>query len=152
MIRGCAQVKDDLRPALTRFQDGGPERPPDVFADGDSHIYPAAGKDQPVIAAPEVAFFVENPVVGKEDFVINSADAAAVDDRRGVVDFTFLKVDKPHHYRQIEIPGVCRKLGQGPAVRLEKAGFEQQVLRRIAGDCEFRETDQVGCCSCSTLY
>ena len=92
------------------------------------------------MARLEVALLVEHAVVRQKHLVVDGLDLAVVQKRRGIEDIAGL-VDEPHDGRD-----ALRGAGDDVELRevvAHKRWLEHEVLRRVAGDHELGEADDV---------
>ena len=116
-------------------------RIPGVLADRDAHLDAADGADQRLVAGEEVALFVEDAVVGQLLLVVAAQHDAVVDDRRRVVEVVREVEAADDQRRQPDrVGGECEEVLLG---FLDECRAQQLVLRRVAGDHQLRERDDV---------
>ena len=92
----------------------------------------------------EDALLVEHAVIRQIDLEAQRLDAAAGEQRIGVVELAVFDPGRADQHRRPAVGGLARqRLDRGPAGRLESR-LEHQVFRRIAGDEQFGKSDDVG--------
>ncbi len=98
------------------------------------------------VAGPsrEHALFVEYAVIRQVDLESDGGDAALVQQGAGVVELAVLDPGRADQDGRPAIGGFPRELlDRGAAGRL-KCRLQNQVFRRIAGNEQFRQNDQIG--------
>ena len=115
-------------------------RDPDVLADGDPDRHAVDVDQRAALAALEVAVLVEDAVVGQAVLAIDALHGAVGDDCGGVEDVVvaFREADD----RDEAADRLRDPLERRPRVRQE-VGLQQQVLRRVPGDRQLREEDDL---------
>ena len=103
-------------------------------------LTPATRNTGDFAAGLEVAVLVEDAVVGEVLLVVDADQAAVVDDGGGVVDVLILVHEA---YHQSDAAAGCRDLLQGAQVVVDEPRSQEQVLRRVAGDGQLGEAEQV---------
>src|SRR5581483_11809571 len=88
----------------------------------------------------EVAVLVEHAVVGQVVLVVYVHQPAVVDDGGGVVRIVVI-VDESDDGG--DAPGGRDQLVKRGAVVLDKGAAQDEIFRRVAGDGQLRETDEV---------
>ena len=127
-------------PARARSVAGGPGLP-DVLADrGPDQALADAEQDQ-IAAGLEVPILVEDSVVRQEALVVEGLDLSVRTHRAGVVEVAL-------EVRRADEAGDSLGLGcdqrEAALGRAEKAGTEQEILGRVAGDGQLGEEHEVG--------
>jgi hypothetical protein len=120
---------------------------PDVLADADAHLHPTdhvqlvrvAG-----VAGREVALFVEHRVVRQQALAVGAQHLAARAHRSRGVEIA-IGGDIAHH--RGTAPGVGGHLGERSEVVGDETRLQHEILRRVAGDGQLGEGDDVapGC-------
>ena len=91
----------------------------------------------------EVAFFVENTVVGQVDLPVHRPDCAVADDRRGVIQAPPAFLNEPDGTQHPgRTAGRGDDTGQGAALHRDEPGIQQQVLGRVAREGQLGEHRQ----------
>ena len=134
------QVGDQLR-TRERHLRRRRARLPDVLTDGRADENVPVLEQEEVVAGREVAVLVEDAVVGQEALAVDGLDLAGRADRTGVVE---VAVEVRRAHERDDPAGGPRDLLQRALRRPDEAGAEQEVLRRVAGDRELGEEDEVG--------
>ena len=117
---------------------------PDFLADrhADSHT---AEVDRPRhFALDEDPFLVEFAVVRQIDLVAEGEDAAAVEDRYGIVAALFAPARKADDHARTAIGGVSCERFDGLQAGLEESRFQHEILRRITGNEQLGQQQQIG--------
>ncbi len=124
---------------LRRHRAGGV---PDVLADvhRQDRATLAQLEDRRVRAGLKVAVLVEDAVVREVLLVVHPGDRAVVADGGGVHDVV-AAVDEAHHHD--EAGRRARHPVEGPQVRLDEGGAEEEVLRGVAREAQLGEGDQI---------
>ncbi len=120
-----------------------PVRAPDVLADADPDLDAADDVQLErvgLVARREVAGLVEHGVVREQPLAVRAEDLALGADRGGVEQVAVL-VDEPDHGRAV--PGTGGELGQRGLVVGDEARLDHEVFRRVPGDRQLREGDDV---------
>ena len=129
---------------------------PDVLADVDANQGAVDGTDASGIAPPEVAFLVKHAVVGQVNLAIPAGNAPRPDaPRSGAALFGTTRSNQGGGVGNIIADGNAAdddgNIGcgggdapDGGGVVSQKGGFEQQILRGVAGYGQFGEGHQVG--------
>ena len=130
------QVEQDLGAAVARLRFDRSVREPDVLADADAERDAIAHEYGVPAARREVAFLVEDAVVGQQMLAVDAGPAAVVQ-HRGRVEQLRLALHSAHDQRHAgrvgdEVAGALH----GP---LDERGAEQQVLGRVARDRQLGE-------------
>ena len=140
LVGGGRDVDDQPGAGQRLVGDGGPGLP-DVLADRHADRDAVDLDDRPAGAALEVAHLVEDAVVGEVDLAVDRLHAAVGADRGGVVG-VLGTLGEPDDRDDVH------RLGGDPLQRLAGIGeevlLEQEVLRRVAGDRELGEEDDLG--------
>ena len=120
---------------------GGRAWLPDVLAHGRADEGLAAAQEHEVAARLEVPVLVEDPVVGEEVLLVDGLQLA-VDDHRAGVEEVAVEVRKTDERGdpRCRSRDLVQRLPGGP----EKLGRRSRSFRRIAGDCELGEENEVG--------
>ena len=117
---------------------------PNVFADRHADAHAANVEGTGHGAGLEDAFLVEDAVIGQIDFERRGLHRAGIEIRHRVVEAALLEPGRADQNRRTAIGGV---LGKGfdrfHRVLLEHR-LQHEVFRRIAGDIELAEKDEVG--------
>ena len=134
------QIEQQLGTCLARH--GGRLRQPDILADAQSDPDSLQLKADRYITCSEIALFIENTVIRQPLLAIFGKDLAIPDDACHVVQFapfpawvTDYQMDTPHR---------AANLLQGPLYTSDKIISQQQIFRRITGQCQFWEKDGMG--------
>ena len=120
---------------------------PGIFADRQAEPHAAEADRTGQRAGGEDPLFVEHPVIRQIDLEAQRLDAAAGEQRIGIVELAVLDpVLNPwraDQHRRAAVSGFARqRLHRSAAGRLE-SGLEHQVFRRIAGDEQFGKGDDI---------
>ena len=117
---------------------------PGVLADRQAEPH-AAKADRPGHrAGGKDALLVEHAVIRQVDLETDGVDAAAGEQRIGIIELAVLHPGRAHEHGGSAVGGVARQgLDRSPAGGLERR-LEHQILRRITGDKELGERDDVG--------
>ena len=95
-------------------------------------------------SAREHALFVEHAVIRQIDLEPDRSDAAFVEKRAGIIKLAVVDPGRADQHRRPAVGGFAREFfDRRPARRLERR-LQHQVFRRITGDEQFRQHDQVG--------
>ncbi|MEY9310269.1 hypothetical protein ABH977_005481 [Bradyrhizobium ottawaense] len=95
-------------------------------------------------AARKQPLLVEHAVVWQIAFEAKCGDAAAVEQRAGIVEFAVFDPGRADQHGRPAIGGLSGQcLDRGAAGRLE-GRLLHEVLRRIAGDEQFRKQHEIG--------
>ncbi len=87
---------------------------------------------------------VEHAVIRQVHLEAQSRNPSAVQNGRGVVQKPVLDPGRAHDHGRSALAGLARERFHGLAAGGLKGRLQHQVLRRIAGNEQFREQDQVG--------
>ena len=117
---------------------------PGIFADRQAETYAAEAHRPRHRTRSKHALFVEHAVVRQVDLVAQRLDLAAGEERVGVVELSLLDPRRAYQHRRSAVRSLARqRFDRGAAGRL-KCRLEHQILRRIAGDEQFGEAENVG--------
>ena len=134
---GLGEALDDVLVVLGFFE-------PDVLADGhaDAHaLHRHRARGGP---AREQALFVEHAVVRQIRLVAKRCDAPAIEQRAGVVELALLDPGRADQHGRSAIGGLARqRLDRFAAGGLERR-LQHEIFRRIAGDEQFGQQQEVG--------
>ena len=134
---GLGEALDDVLVVLGFFE-------PDVLADrhADAHaLHRHRARRGP---AREQALFVEHAVVRQIRLVAKGGDAPAIEQRAGVIELALLDPGRADQHGRSAIGGLARqRLDRFAAGRLERR-LQHEIFRRIAGDEQFRQQQQIG--------
>ena len=134
---GLGETFDDVLVIFRLFQPG-------ILAD--RHPDPHAADRHRTRGGPprEHALFIEHAVIRQVDLEPDGSDPAFVEKRTGIVELAVLDPGSADQQRRAAVGGFPREfLDRGTAGRL-KCRLQDQVFRRIAGNEQFRQNDQVG--------
>ena len=120
----------------------GAARVPDVLADAQADEVTAYLENRGARALAEVAILVEDTVVRQVALVIAVQNLAARGDGAGVVEVS-VEVDETDRRRH-PFRHPARELLQSVQVVPDEARPEEQVLRRVTGRGQLRESDDLG--------
>ena len=128
-------------PASARSVAGGPGCQMSSQIVGPTIASPNRSRSE-VVAGREVAVLVEDAVVRQEALAVDAADLAAGEDVAGVVEIGVEVGRADERDDPLRLGGDL--LDRRRAGRADERRAQQQVLRRVAGDRELREEDEVG--------
>ncbi len=134
------EIDQQLRAGLGRPRHR--PRQPDILADGHADPHPGHRHHRRGLARHEVALLVEHAVIRQPLLVIRRPHRAAVQHHGGVAQAFRRRQGAADNGGDAPNP-VAQPLQRGLHLG-DEAGTQQQILRRIAGDGEFREDDQIG--------
>ena len=117
---------------------------PDVLADRQAEPEAAEADRSGQRPDLEDAQLVEDAVIGQLDLVAQGLDLAAVEQRDGVVALVLVRPGRADDDARAAIGGVGGQRLDRPAAGVLEGRLEHQVLRRIAGDEQFRQDHEVG--------
>ncbi len=120
---------------------GGRARLPDVLADGRSDEDVADLDEDEVATLEEVPVLVEDAVVREEVLPVHGLHATVGTDGARVREVA-VEPGSPHE--RDDARGRAGDLLERLTRGAQEAGPEQEILGRVAGDCELREHDEVG--------
>ena len=133
-------VDNQLRPGLP-LHGGRPNFVPDVLADVDADADTTDFVNRADVAPSEVAFLVENAVVGQENLVVGVYQSPVIPDGGRVGDAGLTGFHIAQHH------GDAARLGNhllhGGDIGVNKGLLEEQVFGRVAGSGQFGEGHQV---------
>ena len=115
---------------------------PDVGADVDAAADAAQGHDAGFAAGVEVAFFVENVVIGQASLAVDRRYPAVFNDRRGIVAppvMLFRMTDD-----QGDALDTAGQIVERPLAGAVEIRAQQQILRRVAAQRQFRRQQRLG--------
>ena len=138
--RRCGEVHEELRTGegeIGRRWAGLP----DVFADRQARVHVARVEHHEVAPLGEVAVLVEDAVVREEVLSVDGAHLAVGAHCARVRE---ISVEPGSADKGDEVGCGARDLLHGIVGGADEAGTEQEILRRVAGDGELREEDEVG--------
>ncbi len=127
-------------PARARSVAGGPGCQMSSQIVGPTIVSPESEQEE-VVAGREVAVLVEDAVVRQEALAVDAADLAARQDVAGVREIGVEVGGADERHDPLRLGG--DRLDR-PAGGADEPRAQQQVLRRVAGDRELREEDEVG--------
>ena len=134
-------VDEQARPGVRGLQGRSRAERPDVLANGDARRHAPDVDDAGGVPRREIALFVEHAVVGQQLLAVAGDDLPAADHGSGIVELPLLAQGMPDDGRHLrDLAGQVR---HGLVDVVEKVRPEQQVLRRIAAQGEFREHHDV---------
>jgi hypothetical protein len=121
----------------------GPSRAglPDVLADRRPDVHVAELKKQELAALGEVAVLVEDAVVRKELLAIDRPDLALGADGARVCE---VAVEPRRSDERHDVARGARNLQKRLTGGVDEPRPKEEVLRRVAGDRELREDDEIG--------
>ena len=90
------------------------------------------------------ALLVEHAVIRQVDLAADRLDLAAGQERIGVVELPRLDPRRADQHRGAAVGGLARERFHGRAAGRLEGRLEHQILWRIAGDEQFRKSDDVG--------
>ena len=134
---GLGEAFDDVLVVLGLFQ-------PDVLADRHADADAADRHRARGGSAREQALFVEHAVIRQVGLVADRGDAAAVQQGAGVVELAVIDPGGADQHRRPAIGGLARKLLDRRAAGGLEGRLQHQVFRRIAGDEQFGQHQQIG--------
>jgi hypothetical protein len=114
---------------------------PNVLADRQAERRLAERKHARRLACSEIALFIEHLAVRQPLLVIGDLDAAAAQQRSRVVAQRATHLGMPHDRRQGQPRRQRRQFARTGAM---KVGTQEQILRRIARQRQFRRQQQIG--------
>ena len=116
---------------------------PDVLADRQTEPHAAEADGAGQRADVEDAQLVEDAVIGELDLVAQRLDLAAVDERDGVVALVLARPRRADDDARAAIGGLGGQRLDRPAAGVLEGRLENEVFRRIAGDEQLGEDQQV---------
>jgi hypothetical protein len=135
-----ADVNNDVGAGETQRL-GGAFGVPEVFADRHAHAGAGDCKHGQGVALVEVALLVEDAVVGQELLVVDALHGAICNDSSGVVEVD-VAVDEAD-----DAGDALEPLGdalEGAQVVFDEPGAHEEVFRRVPGDRQLGERDDIG--------
>ena len=114
---------------------------PDVLADRRPDQYVAEAEEEQVAPPREVAMLVENAVVGEIPLPVDAADGAVGQHGAAVVQVC---VEEGDADERRDAGALARDRPQRLSGRSDETGPEQEILGRVARDCELGEDHEVG--------
>ena len=117
---------------------------PDVLADRQAEPQPTEADRTRQRSDLEDAKLVEDAVVGQFDLVAQRLDLATVEQRDGVVALALVRPGRADDDARAAIGGVGGQRLDGLAAGVLESRLEHQVLRRIAGDEQLRQDQEIG--------
>ena len=144
LLADVERRRGDVRQQLRAGErEVGRRRPglPHVLADGRADERLAEPEEEEVVPRREVAVLVEHAVVRQEALAVHGADGAVGEDeaRVGEVAVVVRGADERDDVAALDGDPLHGLLG-----RAHEPGPQEQVLRRVAGDGELGEEDEVG--------
>ena len=140
LVRRTVDRDDAFRTGQPGRLDGC--RLPDVFADGEAETDAVQLEHRRVPAFRKIAFFVEHAVVRQQLLAVGGQPAAVVVEGTSVVDDAVRVLGETNEDRDVadrRLDAIDGSLDVAPQARME-----QEILRRIAADTQFRKYDKVG--------
>ena len=134
---GLGQALDDVFVFFGLFE-------PDVLADGDADANALDGQRARRRSAREQALFVEHTVVRQVRLEAQLGDAAVVEQRAGIIEFSVFDPGRADQHGRTAAGGLARQFFHRLAASGLEGGLEHEVFRRIATDEEFRQHDKIG--------
>ena len=141
-VEGRGGEVDEHVRARPRALDGGWARLPQVLAHCQAERRSPELEQADLGARLEVALLVEHAVVRQQPLAVDVGHAAVRADEARVVEAAVLGVRRTDE--RDDARGRLRHLTCRLRSRTDERGAEQEVLRRIAGDRELREHNEVG--------
>ena len=92
----------------------------------------------------EHALLVEHAVVRQVDLETDGLDAAAGEQRIGIVELAVLDPGRADEHRRAAVAGLARQTLDGGAASGLERRLEHQILGRVAGDEQLGKSDDVG--------
>ncbi len=117
---------------------------PDVLADGKAEPEPAETDGAGKRADREDAHLVEDAVIGQFDLVAHRRDRAAVEQRDGVVALALVRPGRADDDARATVGGIGSERFDRLAAGILEGRLEHEVFRRITGDEQLRQDEQVG--------
>ena len=139
LVRGGGEVDDDLG-ARQRLVDERPVGDPVVLADRQPDRDAVDLDDRRLDAGLEVADLVEDAVVGQAHLAVDALDVAVGQDGERVVDVVVALGEAD---QRDDAVGILGQPVDGGARVAQEVLLEQQVLRRVAGDRQLGERDEL---------
>ena len=142
--RRGGQVDEQRRP---REREVGRRRPrlPDVLADREAEQRLAELEQDELPSGGEVPVLVEHPVVRQEVLPVDALDLALGADEGRIREVT---VERRCSDEDDGVRGRARHLVDRLARGVDEPGAQEQILRRVAGDGQLGQHDDVGGGSC----
>ena len=135
-----ADVDDRFRVSNQGLSPRWTLRIPDIFTNIDTQRDAVEDDGQTLASRLEIPVLIKHTVIGKTGLMLNGHDPLIADKGGGVIEI-YLPIHKAHHGGNP--PNLCGELIEDPDVVGNKRGPQQQIFRRVPGQCQLRKDHEI---------